>query len=154
MRTLDDWFDRYGNDHRHPVNRTIHWVCVPLILWSVIALLWTLPVPSMIGRNGLWAAILMFFAFNFYWRLSRRMGLAMLVVLVLFGGLTELLYRPLGAVPLAILAAIVFVAAWSGQFIGHMIEGQRPAFFIHPTYLLIAPAWLLSKLLQHTGITW
>ncbi len=154
MRTLDDWFDGYDNDHRHPVNRTIHWVCVPLILWSVIALLWTLPVPSMIGRNGLWAAVLMFFAFNFYWRLSRRMGLAMLVVLVLFGGLAALLYRPLGAVPLAILAGIVFVAAWLGQFIGHAIEGRRPAFFTNPGYLLIGPAWLLSKLLRWGGITW
>ncbi len=154
MRTLDDWFDEYGHDHRHPVNRSIHWVCVPLLLWSVIALLWALPVPAMIGHSGLWAAVLMFFAFNFYWRLSRRMGLAMLIVLILLGGLTELLYRPLGAVPLAILAGIVFVAAWSGQLIGHAIEGRQPLFFTHLNYLLIGPAWLLSKLLQRGGITW
>jgi len=152
MRTLDDWFEGYGNDHRHPVNRTIHWVCVPLILWSVIALLWALPVPPMIGRNGLWAAVMMFFAFNFYWRLSRRMGLAMLVVLVLFGGLTAILYRPLGAMPLAILAGFVLIAAWISQFIGHVIEGRHPSFFTHLSYLLIGPAWLLSKLLRHVGL--
>ncbi|HEN47436.1 MAG TPA: DUF962 domain-containing protein [Mizugakiibacter sp.] len=152
MRTLDAWFDRYGNDHRHPVNRTIHWVCVPLLLWSVIALLWALPVPSMIGRNGLWAAVVMFFAFNFYWRLSRRMGLAMLIVLVLLGGLTEILYRPLGAVALAKLAGIVFLATWLGQFIGHTIEGRQPSFLTHLTYLLIGPAWFLSKLLRYVGL--
>ena len=43
MRSVQDWFDSYGGDHQHPTNRLIHWICVPAILWSVIAALWLLP---------------------------------------------------------------------------------------------------------------
>jgi len=38
MATLDEWFARYGEAHRHPVNEAIHLVCVPAITWSVVAL--------------------------------------------------------------------------------------------------------------------
>lgn len=40
MRKIDELFERYGESHRHPTNKAIHWVCVPLITWSLIALLW------------------------------------------------------------------------------------------------------------------
>ncbi|HEV2213402.1 MAG TPA: Mpo1-like protein, partial [Gammaproteobacteria bacterium] len=31
MRTIQSWLDEYGESHRNPVNKKIHWVCVPLI---------------------------------------------------------------------------------------------------------------------------
>ena len=40
MRRIDPLFDRYGESHRNPANKAIHWVCVPLITWSVLAALW------------------------------------------------------------------------------------------------------------------
>ena len=41
MRKIDELFARYGESHRDSTNKAIHWVCVPLITWSVIALLWS-----------------------------------------------------------------------------------------------------------------
>ena len=49
-------------------------------------------------------------------------------------------------------AAVVFVVAWVGQFIGHQIEGKRPSFLTDITYLLIGPAWLAQKALRKFGI--
>ena len=40
-RLADRLFVRYGESHRHPTNKAIHWVCVPLITWSVLALFWS-----------------------------------------------------------------------------------------------------------------
>ena len=40
MRKVDELFARYGESHRNPANKAIHWVCVPLITWSVLAALW------------------------------------------------------------------------------------------------------------------
>ena len=40
-RKVDELFARYGESHRNPTNKAIHWICVPLITWSVIALLWS-----------------------------------------------------------------------------------------------------------------
>ena len=42
-------------------------------------------------------------------------------------------------------ALAMFVTGWFFQFAGHMIEGNQPAFFRNPVYLLVGPLWLLRK---------
>ena len=76
----------------------------------------------------------------------------MLVVFVAFGLLTEWLFRSIGANQLMWTAVSVFVLAWIGQFIGHLIEGARPSFFTDLAYLLIGPAWLADKLMRQLKI--
>ena len=41
MRKIDNLFNRYGESHRNPTNKAIHWICVPLITWSLLAALWS-----------------------------------------------------------------------------------------------------------------
>jgi uncharacterized membrane protein YGL010W len=154
MRSVNEWFGSYSADHQDPTNRLIHWICVPAILWAVIAAMWLIPVPATIGRAGFWCGLAMVGAFAFYWRLSRPLGAAMFVVFVVFGLVTELLYRTLGPAQLLWLALGVFVAAWIGQFLGHRIEGRRPSFFTDLAYLLIGPAWLTGKLMRRIGIAY
>ncbi|MFW2137330.1 Mpo1-like protein [Soonwooa sp.] len=31
MRTIDQFFAKYGESHKNPTNKVIHWICVPLI---------------------------------------------------------------------------------------------------------------------------
>lgn len=49
-------------------------------------------------------------------------------------------------------ALALFVAGWALQFIGHFIEGNQPAFFRNPVYLLVGPAWLARRALASIGI--
>ena len=93
MRSVHDWFASYGADHQNPTNRLIHWICVPAILWSVIALLWIVPVPPSIGRPGFWCALLMVGALTFYWRLSRPLGAAMIALFIALALLTHFAVR-------------------------------------------------------------
>lgn len=152
MRSLDEWLDSYSQNHRNPLNRIIHWICVPAILWAVMAALWAIPVPASIGRPGFWCGMAIIAAFAFYWRLSRPIGIAMLVVFIVFGLFTEWLFRTIGPSYLLWTAVIVFVIAWIGQFIGHVIECARPSFFTDLAYLLIGPAWLADKLMRQLKI--
>ena len=152
-RPIDRWLGSYSGDHRDPVNQVIHLVCVPLILWSVLALLWALPVPSMLGRAGFWAGVAMFLSLVYYWRLSRPLGFGMLLAYIVLGLVTHLLHGLLG-MGLLWLALGVFVIAWIGQFIGHMVEGRRPSFLTDLQYLLIGPLWTLSKLFRALRIRW
>ncbi len=154
MRSLHDWFASYGADHQHPTNQLIHWICVPAILWSVIAALWVVPVPSSFGKPGLWCALLMVGALSFYWRLSRPLGAAMIVQFIALALLTNVLYEALGARDLLWLAIGVFVVAWIGQFIGHQLEGKKPSFFTDLAYLLIGPAWLVAKVMRRAGVAY
>lgn len=154
MRDVERWFGNYAGDHRNPANVLIHWICVPAILWAVIAALWTLPVPAMLGRPGLWSALAMVAALAWYLRLSKPIGAAMLLVFVLAGGLSEILYRSLGSRGLLATAVAVFVLAWTGQFIGHRFEGRRPSFLTDLVYLLVGPAWLAGTLMTRLGLRW
>ena len=151
-REVDRWLGNYSEDHRNPINILIHWICVPLILWTVIALLWVVPVPAMLGRAGLWAAVAMFAALSFYLRLSRPLGLGMFVAFVVLGLITEALYRWLGPAALMWLAIGVFVVAWIAQFVGHKVEGKKPSFLTDLAYLLIGPAWIVAKIMRRLGI--
>src|SRR3546814_3836102 len=58
-RPIDRWFASYSGDHRNPTNQLIHVVCVPAIVWSIIALLWCIPAPGTLFRPGFWAALAM-----------------------------------------------------------------------------------------------
>jgi len=151
MRTMQEWLESYSRDHQNPVNQRLHWLCVPPIVWAVIALLWAIPVPAAFARPGAWAVLVMVLAFYWYWRRSHRLALALLVALALLGLLAHLLYLGLGPRHLCYLAVGVFVVAWVGQFVGHHYEGHRPSFFTDVSYLLIGPAWLMEKLLRKLG---
>jgi uncharacterized membrane protein YGL010W len=153
-REVDRWLGNYSEDHRNSTNILVHWICVPLILWTVIALLWLVPVPAALGRTGLWAGVGMFLALMFYLRLSRPLGFAMLAVFVLLGLITEALFRALGTTQLLWLAIAVFVLAWIAQFVGHKIEGKKPSFLTDIAYLLIGPAWIVAKIMRKLGIVY
>ncbi|HVI25681.1 MAG TPA: Mpo1-like protein [Xanthomonadaceae bacterium] len=153
-RPIDRWFAHYSDDHRNPLNQKIHVVAVPLILWSVTALLWCIPVTGSWFRAGLWSALAMFFAWAFYYRASRRLGLGMLVVFVACAWLNRALHDALGTIVLMEIAMAVFVLAWIAQFVGHKVEGRKPSFLTDLTYLLIGPAWVLAKLYRRLGWGW
>ncbi|OOG51407.1 Mpo1-like protein [Rhodanobacter sp. C01] len=151
MRDMQSWLDSYSSDHQNPTNKLFHWVCVPLIVWCVIALLWTIPVPASLARPGAWSVLVMVLAFYWYWKHSRRLAIALLIAFAVMGVITNLLFSQLGGSSLRWLAVGVFVVAWVGQFIGHIFEGRRPSFFTDLAYLLIGPAWLMAKVLRKLG---
>lgn len=152
-RPIDRFLGNYSEDHRNGTNRIIHWICVPLIVWTVVAALWVIPVPTF-ARPGLWAGLAGVGALSFYLRLSRPLGLAMLVFFVLLMALTGWLHQQLGSRALLWSAIGIFVLAWVAQFIGHEYEGKRPSFLTDLVYLLIGPLWLMSKLFRRFGLHW
>ena len=151
QRPIDRWFASYSDDHRNDANQLIHVFAVPAILWSVVALLWCIPVFGTLFKSGVWAALAMFAAWVFYNRLSRPIGYGMLAVFFAMGCLCRLIEHNLGLQALLWSAATVFVVAWIAQFIGHRIEGKKPSFFTDVVYLLIGPIWVLSKLYRSMG---
>ncbi|KRG69587.1 DUF962 domain-containing protein [Pseudoxanthomonas dokdonensis] len=151
QRDVDRWFASYSSDHRNDTNQWIHVFAVPAILWSVIALLWCIPVFGTWLQSGIWAALAMFASWMFYYRMSRPLGLGMLAIFITLSWLTRWLYAQLGVAGLLQAAIGVFVVAWIAQFVGHKIEGRKPSFLTDITYLLIGPAWVLAKLYRRLG---
>jgi uncharacterized membrane protein YGL010W len=151
-RPVDRFLGNYSEDHRNATNQLIHWICVPLIVWTVVALLWVIPVPPGLGRPGLWAGLALVAAMMFYLRLSRPLALGLLLFFAALLAVTWWLHGMLGSSALLWSAVAVFVLAWIAQFVGHQIEGKRPSFLTDLVYLLIGPMWLMSKLFRRIGV--
>ena len=52
MRKIDQLLTEYGESHQNATNKAIHWICVPLIFFSVIGLIASIPsgmVQSVLG---------------------------------------------------------------------------------------------------------
>ena len=144
-RPIDRLFANYSADHQNENNQLIHVFAVPAIVWSVVALLWCIPVFGTAFKSGIWAALAMFLTWMYYNRLSRPLGYGMLMVFFTMGCLCRLIEHSFGLQVLLFTAIGVFVAAWVVQFIGHKIEGKRPSFLTDLVYLMVGPIWVMSK---------
>jgi uncharacterized membrane protein YGL010W len=60
------------------------------------------------------------------------------IPLIFVGILSLVLYWKLGAA--------CFIGGWLLLFLGHRIEGNKPAFFQGPVYLLVGPVWVAKEL--------
>jgi uncharacterized membrane protein YGL010W len=154
MRTAEQWLDEYGSSHRNPTNEALHWICVPVILWCVLGLLWITPFPSALRTAfpfANWATLIALLAVIYYAVLSPRLalGIAPLLALMLWsiGALSRNTWAPLW-----LICVSLFVVAWIGQFIGHAIEKKRPSFFKDLQFLLIGPMWLLANVYRRLGV--
>jgi uncharacterized membrane protein YGL010W len=137
------------------VNKLIHWLCVPPIVWSVVALLWSLPFPDALQSKFIplnWATIALVLAQVYYFSLSVRLGTGILLFNLFLLWLAAMVEAS-SSQPLWLIAAAVFIVAWIGQFIGHVFEGKRPSFFKDLQFLLIGPAWLMSFVYKQLGLS-
>jgi uncharacterized membrane protein YGL010W len=154
MQTADQLLDEYGSSHLNKTNKIIHWICVPPIVWTVVALLWSLPFPGELTVMGIpvnWAVIAMILLQIYYFKLSTPLALGFLLVNAALLFLTAYI-QGISPWPLWQVALVVFVLAWIGQFIGHIFEGKRPSFFKDLQFLLIGPVWLRAALYRPAGV--
>jgi len=152
-KDVDEWFAEYGESHQNPINKAIHWVCVPLIFWVIFGLLWEIPQPQWMAEIAFlnWAVLGAGVTSAFYLHLSPRLakGLILFTLLCL---LSFALYEAWFTTPLWLTCVVGFVVLWIGQFVGHHIEGAKPSFFKDIQFLLIGPAWLMGFLYRRWGI--
>jgi uncharacterized membrane protein YGL010W len=91
--------DHYETEHRHPVNRALHFIGIPVVLLSVIAL------------ASPW--------------------------------------RPFGWSRMDALASLI--GGWVLLFVGHAIEGNRPAILNNPAAALIGVLWWMRGWFRRPG---
>lgn len=152
MKTIHQWLAEYGESHQDHTNKTIHWICVPAIFFSIICLLYGIKLPMVIAGIQLNVAmILLALATVYYFSLSKTLWIGLFLFAVLCLWLCHIIEQS-GAIKLWLLGVIIFVISWAVQFYGHKIEGKKPSFFKDIQFLLIGPAWLMSFIYKKLGI--
>lgn len=141
-RPVDQLLAHYGQSHRDPRNGAIHCMAIPLIMVSLVGLMYALH-PWV--AYGFLAASMVYYARIGSWVFLATMGVISIVAVVIVWSL--------GTAVLPVSAA-VFVLAWIAQFVGHRIEGRKPSFFEDLQYLWVGPLFVLAKLFGKLGIRW
>lgn len=140
-RKIDQLLAHYGESHRDPRNERIHFVAIPLIMVSLLGLLFAIH-PWV--AYGFVLASLVYYA---------RLSMVWLVTMAALSALGLALVHAMGERVLLI-SALIFVGAWIAQFVGHKLEGRKPSFFEDLQYLWIGPIFVLSKLFLKLGLRW
>lgn len=155
MRKIDLLLAEYGESHRNSTNKLIHWICVPLIFWTILGFISYIPTPNIYLKYFGFLSVASFIALIlvtvFYFRLSWRIALIMVFIMLLMEHFVSLTNVTFGKKSWLFFLA-VFVITWILQFVGHKIEGKKPSFLKDLQFLLIGPIWLLSFVLKKLGI--
>ena len=152
MKTINQWLSEYGESHQDHTNKTIHWICVPSIFFSITGLLYSIKLPFTIaGITANVAMIVLVLAIVYYFSLSKTLWIGLMLFAIFCLALCYLIEQ-INIVSLWLFCVVVFVAAWIGQFYGHKVEGKKPSFFKDIQFLLIGPAWLMSFIYKKLGI--
>lgn len=150
MRNLSQFLAEYAVSHQNPVNQAIHYLCVPVIFFSSLGLLWAIPVADWLGmapERAFWfngATLFALPALVFYARMSAGSLLAM--TLWFAASVAGILAIESAGLPLVALCAGLWIAAWALQFYGHQVEGAKPSFADDLVFLLIGPLFVMEKL--------
>lgn len=144
MKTLQEQLIQYAEYHRDKRNIMTHFVGIPLIVLAV-AILLSRPVVSVMGLSLTPALVVVIIASIYYLKLDRPLGIAMAVFLALCLWIATLVAAQSTSTWLT--GGIgLFVVGWIIQFIGHIYERRKPAFFDDVIGLAIGPLFVTAEL--------
>ena len=130
---LSRLFEDYGSYHRHKANKLCHYVGIPMIVFTLVGLLWK--VSPVLAAAVALAAVL------YDLRLSVRLTVPFAAFVLLSAALAQ-------GLPATFLWA-GFLLGWVLQFIGHFLyEKKAPAFFENLRQLLVGPLWIIGTLVE------
>lgn len=150
MRSLEQLFTEYERSHRNPVNIVIHYLCVPLIVFSTLGLMWLVPIGSWLGlapETAQWVNLATVFsaAAGVYYLLLSPGSLAVMAVWF-FASMAAILAIQSTGGSLLWICAVVWLLAWAVQVYGHKVEGAKPSLADDVIFLLIGPLFVTRKI--------
>ena len=150
---------QFSASHSTAVNKLIHYITIPLVSFSVLALVWAIPFPSLsfLGRyNGFinWASILIGFAVYYYYRVSPLLSYGILLMIFAFSALIVALekFHIQGGPEMHIIPLLILLPALLAQVAGHRTEKAIPSPSSSFRSLMDGPLWIMNALFRRIGI--
>lgn len=143
MKPLEAHMGMYTAYHRNKMNRLIHFIMVPAIVWTLMLALDLVPLVNDISLAVPVTGALLFW----YLMLDYGLGLATaMVYTVLLVSAMTLNTMLDDAQTSLLIAGGVFVGSWIFQFIGHGVwEKRRPALMDNLLQVFIAPMFIVAE---------
>jgi len=149
----DRWLDIYEHGHSGPVNRALHWICAPLLVCSLVGILWALPVPAAFRASDSvinWGTLFIMAIIVYYFIISIRLAIGSLPFIVFIALVIARL--DMLATPLWKISVLALAISALGLYTGHQLDGNRTSVLRDLLYAPIAPLWILGSLYRQLGI--
>lgn len=139
-QSMQQLLDEYATSHQNKTNKLIHYFAVPVIFWTITAMLWVVKIPY--AEN---LAVVSTVLVSLYY-ISKDLIIAIQMIIISTVCLLLNSWLEKQGLPLLYIAIGLFVVSWIFQFIGHHVEGKKPSFFKDLQFLLVGPAWIVKEL--------
>ncbi len=161
MRKIDVLFNLYQKNHQSIVNNRVNRICIPLIYFSLISLLSSIPFPylSFLGKYNTyinWFSLFLAISIYYYYKLSPVISYMVLlctgILYVLVIQLEHL--EKAGGPKMWLVGIVLLIIGLLCQLIGYRYEGKFPSFIDTLKLLIIGPAWLAGRILKVLNINY
>ncbi|MFC3908327.1 DUF962 domain-containing protein [Legionella dresdenensis] len=151
MKSFSEQAQFYGQYHQKKATLYSHLIGVPLIIFSLMVLLGFVKiiVPSVFATTL--AGLTTLGMFIYYLLLNWRLTLLLAPVLIILLWLSTFFSHAGPTATGLWVFAITFIAGWTAQLAGHVIEGKRPALADNLVQALVAPLFLVAEVCFMAG---
>lgn len=150
---------RFSDSHTTSRNKLIHYITIPLVSFSVLAIVWAIPFPHLafLGKfNGFvnWASILIAGTVYYYYRMSPFLTYGILLLVFGFSAIIVSLEKLhlQGGPELHIIPMAILLPALLAQVAGHRTERSTPDAASSFRSLLDGPLWLMDIIFKKVGL--
>ena len=145
MKTLVEQMSVYAAYHRDPTNKAIHFLFVPLIIWSAMGLLLLVPGVRLGALELTLAHAIALVLLTYYMRLDFQLCVAM-VFLFTFLLVTALRVEAALGDQAWMLFAAIFAGSWMAQIVGHSaFEHRKSALADNLFQVFVAPIFVMAE---------
>ena len=150
VTVLDEWADRYG-ELRGCL--ACSWLGTPLIVVTVLGMLWSLPVPSVLSEASPainYATLFIMSTFVYWCILSVSLGVCGLLLLLL--ALAPSVIASRAGLPLGSMSAGTFIVCFGWLLTDTRKTTGHWLVYRNLQYLMLGPIWLLREAWRSLGL--
>ncbi len=151
MSDTDGWLERFGSSHEDLRYPLVFWLAVPALVCGYVGLLWSLPTPGQfyeISPLLNWGSAFLMAAAVYYFIISLPIAIGLLPFLLGIAALQ--LWAAQSSTSQVELSLTLTVLGITGLWLGN--RHQLYSLFSDILYVMIAPAWMLSRMYRRLGI--
>ena len=153
MSDNDGWLERFDKTHRQLTLPGLYSVSVLMVVTGTVGLLWTLPVPAefqSISPLLNWGSAFLMAAAVYYFIISLSLAIGLLPFVVALAAV-HLWLSTSGYSGLRVSLSL-FVVGIIGIAVGQQRGSGALGVLLDLQHMMIAPAWMLSRIYRRIGI--
>jgi len=153
MKILYTLLDDFNGNHLHEINRTVQFLCIPLIYLGATTFFYAIKIGNAPMTNLIvtGAHVFILIGILIYMSYSFRLTIGIVFYGYFYIWLAEVMEENIN-IDLAILAFGLIIFGLLGQVFGYKFENHKINFSKYLKFLFLGPLWVLSAIYKTIGI--